>query len=391
MGQKYSETVKDMNLNAIYHLIRKGKDVSRASLVKDTELSATSIGRSVGELIENGFIEERNPIKGNIGRQPIMLSVVPDSILVVGVNITSDCVLGSCIDVTGTILCHAETPLTETSVPVVVEAVKAVIDSVLSQLPDALRQNIVGIGASVPCGANFQTGKVLRCCSLGWNDVNLAEILGYYYPWPFMVDDYTKGVAKAFYYLGFYGGNYHDFLVWNLGDELNIAQMTGGRIYRGKDNLCGDIGSIVVEPNGEAYDRGPRGCLNALVGKRSLEQRLSMSFAEALERYQQGAFDRVIEVEKALDKLSEWMAILMVTFCPPIMILSGSMIDESKLLHDLLKRRFSRYIGNADETMAGQIVCSPIKGKLLRYISPAMNILYKMVIHSKEVQIQIND
>ncbi|HIQ83792.1 MAG TPA: ROK family protein [Candidatus Pullichristensenella stercorigallinarum] len=391
MGQKYSETVKDMNLNTIYHLIRKGKDVSRASLVKDTGLSATSIGRSVGELIENGFIEERNQIRGNIGRQPIMLSVVSDSILVVGVNITSDRVLGSCIDVTGAILCRAEAPLMGTSVPVVVEAVKAAIDSVLSQLPDALRQHIVGVGISVPCGANFQTGKVVHCCSLGWNDVNLAEILGYYYPWPLVVDDYTKGVAKAFYYLGFYGGNYHDFLVWNLGDELNIAQMTGGRIYRGKDNLCGDIGNIVVEPNGVAYDRGPRGCLNALVGKRSLERRLSMSFAEALEQYRQGAFGRVIEVEKALDTLSEWMAVLMVMFCPPVMILSGSMIDESKLLYDLLKFRFSRYMGNEDEAVASQIVCSPIEGKRLQYISPAMNVLYKMVIHGKEVQIQVND
>lgn len=388
MAVRFSEEVKEHNLNRIYHVIRQGCDVSRASLAKETGLSATSIGRSVGKLIENGYVCESHPIEGNIGRQPITLQIVPGRIVVISINVTKDYVYSCCVDAAGEVYLRAKHKPANLLPLTVVEIIKCAIDDILGALSKDERQNIAGIGICIPGGADYQTGCVIYSHTLQWKNVNLAAMLSCYYAYPIIVDDYVKGIAKQYYYSQKMG-TYEDYMVLHFGDEVSLATMSGRKIHRGMHNISGDIGHFIVPGNG--WDQSEdRLSFNTLIGQEEMQRRFSMDFKSALEAYRDGRLENIPDMEHVLNLYAKWLAVLMVTFCSPRIILSGTIIDESKFFLENIKLRYGRFL--SDTFGARAIVChGSIREADALYSAPAMNVFYKIWLREGGVVIKLND
>ncbi len=78
IAQKHNaEMMRDYNLKLLVNLIRTEKTISRAMLARASNMSATTIGRIVGDLIEGGLDEKTRARIDGIG---VTLPGVVDSL-----------------------------------------------------------------------------------------------------------------------------------------------------------------------------------------------------------------------------------------------------------------------------------------------------------------------
>lgn len=170
-------------------------------------------------------------------------------------------------------------------------AVRPVVESVLATPPDvadrfaehvraALAQvvgnhRLVGLGVVVPGLVDHRTGTAVWSANLGWRDLPLRELVtrasgpggsvtvavghdvraG-------LVGEHRFGAARE----------EQDVLFVALGTGLASALMVGGHVVVGSP-WSGEIGHVVVRPDGPRCGCGRRGCLEAVAGAGALARR----------------------------------------------------------------------------------------------------------------------
>src|SRR5215207_11581691 len=102
---------KDHNSRLILQTIYDGGQMSRADLSRLTHLTRTTVSEVVGELIEQGLVEEVGQGPSSVGRTPTLLSLVDDSRHVIAVNIMNSELQGAIISLRGVIRHRAQLPL----------------------------------------------------------------------------------------------------------------------------------------------------------------------------------------------------------------------------------------------------------------------------------------
>ena len=153
-GKSTSQYIKEQNINQIFHIIRNEKAISRVEIAKKMGMSQTSVGRSVAELMEAGYVMEGQNVGSSVGRQRIMLHIVPQKILIIGIYLLRERIDAGLMDGAGNILAQESYEIEEESPVYVVERIKIAIDYMLGRIPDDRLENLVGIGVSVPGTGN---------------------------------------------------------------------------------------------------------------------------------------------------------------------------------------------------------------------------------------------
>lgn len=144
-------------------------------------------------------------------------------------------------------------------------------ETVISRIAGCVREALVEAGiepsevAGVGVGAagltNWKTGTVLLASNLGWKDVPLAETLSRELDGVrVVVDKDTNAAALAEARLGA-GRSYHHFFYVTAGTGIGGGLVLNGELYRGATGGAGDIGHVVVDPNGPPCGCGGRGCV----------------------------------------------------------------------------------------------------------------------------------
>ena len=373
-----SQYIKEQNINRIFHIIRNTKAISRVEIAKKMKLSQTSVGRSVVELMEAGYVMEGENVGSSVGRQRILLHVIPQRILTIGIYLQPDRIDAGLVDVAGNILIQKSNEITETSPVCVVENIKIVIDAILNQISDDMLKNLVGIGVSVPGTVNYKTGIVLQAPSFHWRSLNLGSLLKASYPYQIIVDNDVKSFAKAQRFLNTVDDpNY--FLVIHLGNEIALAEKSNGKLSRGDNNIAGEIGHIMIDPNGILCDCGRRGCLQTRIGKRSIEKELGIPFKEAVRRYNENDEQCFQVLNRVVNEVAMWVANFVNIFDPKEIILTGSMLDDWDELFEMIVNGSKRFLW--EQLPAGIKIKKPrLKGVENNVVAAASNVFYKFVI-----------
>ncbi|MDR0283681.1 MAG: ROK family protein [Propionibacteriaceae bacterium] len=153
--------------------------------------------------------------------------------------------------------------------PVGLEAVLLhIANSLAAKLGVGLRDfDSVGIG--VPGMVNPATGEITAAVNLNIEHMSLRSTLAPHFAVPLRVDNDVKVTAIA-------AGMLLDSLsvtYVNFGTGVAAATLAG-RLIRGHDNAAGELGHLVLDPDGEPCRCGQRGCLETIVGGRYLAPRM---------------------------------------------------------------------------------------------------------------------
>jgi glucokinase len=122
-------------------------------------------------------------------------------------------------------------------------------------------EEVAGVGVGAAGLTNWKTGVVVLASNLGWRNVPLKERLEQELDGLRVeVDKDTNAAALAEARLGA-GREFKHFLYVTAGTGIGGGLILDGTLYRGATGGAGDIGHVVVDPDGPRCGCGDHGCV----------------------------------------------------------------------------------------------------------------------------------
>lgn len=337
-----SKTAGVRNEKLVIRLLRKEGALSQTQICSKTGLGSSTISYIVGRLREKGLIVERPGISNKRGVKPVLIEIHPAGQFIIGVEIAPSYILTGLFDFNNELIDHNQISLNfGDSVENVIFLLEANIKELVSKNNVSV-DKLSGIGITIS-GSISSDGIVLLSSSLGWKNVPLKKLLSRHFTCP--VEVFTTKVrlwAEI---------NVHPPLTSRNIVYLNVANGVGtttlidGHLIQGSTNRCGELGHIVIDPNGPLCGCGQRGCLEAHISGPALVQKMKNDTAngaqtmitgalmgqrspeDIAEKWKQAILENdqyAIELrDYVADKLSRAAAIAINLYDPDTLILAG--------------------------------------------------------------------
>lgn len=157
------------------------------------------------------------------------------------------------------------------------------VDDVIARLASAVREAMVaasvgqggvaGVGVGVPGPLDASAGVVHRCPNLGpgWEELPLAERLGEALGLPVAIENDVKVGAVGEHTYGA-GQGAQDMMAIFVGTGIGGGLILDGRLRAGARNSAGEVGHMVLLPDGPLCGCGQRGHAEALASRTAIER-----------------------------------------------------------------------------------------------------------------------
>jgi predicted NBD/HSP70 family sugar kinase len=259
---------KDHNSRLVLRTIYDYGEVSRADLSRLTHLTRTTVSDVVGDLMEQGLVEEVGQGPSAVGRTPTLLSLIDDSRHLVAINITNTDLHGAVINLRGSIRQRASLALSGEDGAGVLEQLYLFIDDLVR----SASRPLLGIGISAPGLIDTAGGIVRRAVNFGWQDLALRDIIQARYHLPAYVVNDSHTVALVEYMYG-QSQNVTNLAAIKVGWGIGAGIVLNGQLIYGDGYGAGEIGHVVVVENGRRCKCGNYGCLETVANIPALIRR----------------------------------------------------------------------------------------------------------------------
>ncbi|WP_412751854.1 ROK family protein [Krasilnikovia sp. M28-CT-15] len=251
---------------------------SRQQLGDTTALSQASISNLIGEMIEEGLVEEAGLVGSDGGRPRALLRVAPGFGYVVGADVGETHVLVELYDLAMSRLGVASYELGHRDPKPAVARLVEGLHEVVKQTgitPD----EVLGYGVGVAGVVDSSGEAVVYAQTTGWDGVPLGAMLRAATDVPVFVENGAKTVGQAEMWFGAGRGARHAVIVL-VGTGVGAAVVMDGRNYRGAHSSAGEWGHTTLVYDGERCRCGARGCLEAYIGADRVIRRLAEASGE---------------------------------------------------------------------------------------------------------------
>jgi len=278
--------------------LRRFGVLSRSDLAERMDLSGVSIGTTVRELLKEGWVEEAGEGRSSGGRRPVLLRLRGENGYIIGLDVGSENLRGVVTDLNGEIRAEfwQETESWQGREVVFGRMVGAAKE--LMERAGIGEDRLLGIGLGFSGMIDAEEGICLVAPNLpGWQGVAVAKELGAALGKEVKMDDSSRLKLLAERQLLWPAEMGSTFLL-DLGCGIGGAFWVGGKIHRGLTGTAGELGHVVMEPEGPLCHCGSRGCLEALAAGPAIA-------AQAREGLRQGVMSLLRDLVKGeLDRLT---------------------------------------------------------------------------------------
>lgn len=278
---------KQINSKLILNFIKAGP-ISRAEIAAESGLSAATVSNLTSELMEQGLIRESGVGEASRGRPPVLLSLISDARFVVGVKVMPGFLVAVVTDLDAEVIAHKELKYsdaqvrqngsTDTTPAEVVEKVAQLVDDIIKDA-GIDRSDILGVGLGLAGLIDSDAGVCRYSPFFGWSDVNLASPLTETLGLNVYLENDVNSLTIAEQWFG-HGRGYEHFVVVTVGRGIGVGFVLNGRFYSGHEGGVGELGHVIVVPDGPICSCGRRGCLETMASDRALIQAARDSIAE---------------------------------------------------------------------------------------------------------------
>ncbi|GAA2441577.1 ROK family transcriptional regulator [Agromyces soli] len=248
---------------------------SRADLARGTGLTRVTVSDLVAELMGEGLVVELGQREdARPGKPATLLDVARSAFRIVGIDVSGHRVVrGAVLDLSGTILERAESPLGGATG----ERAFELVAELAARLVGLATAPVLGVGIGTP-GVVDPRGTVRSAPNLGWADLplqaRLSARLG--------LAVHATNDANAAVLAEHGAAEADDLMLVKIGHGVGAGLIVGGRLVTGSGFASGEIGHVVVGTDG-----GPRcvcgrdGCLEAWLSVPRLTEQLDALGADA--------------------------------------------------------------------------------------------------------------
>ena len=253
------------NNRLVFQRVYEQGPLSRADIARSTNLTATTVSTVIGELLEEGLVTELGAISTERGKPPTLVSLAKDARHILALDLSRKTFQGSILNLRGEILLRKYVPLKNKSGK---EAL-ALVHTLLTDLLQGTTTPLLGIGIGAPGIIAPNHGVIRQAANLGWDNLELGELLAHDYGYHVQVVNDTQAILLAENLFGTYK-NSSDLVVIRIGNGIGAAVMCNGQLLHGSG--VGEIGHVMVVEGGERCTCGNDGCLETIASSRAVLQ-----------------------------------------------------------------------------------------------------------------------
>jgi len=260
------ELMRSINEKMILRKIFLTEKIDRASLARETGISAGTVTKIVSELINEGLVMEVGESTSTGGRKPILLCMNPAYGNILGVKIGLGYLQLIIANLTGEIVTKQRIDFGESSEPVK-------ISKLIKQFVDDRNDNhLVGASVAVSGTVDSSNGIVLDSFILGWKNVKFGEMLSKQLKVPVYIMNDVDSFTTTHLWKGKLR-KHSNALVITLGTGIGGSLIVNGELYTGNGG-AGEVGHMTVYENGNRCNCGSLGCLEAEAGFEALVNKI---------------------------------------------------------------------------------------------------------------------
>ena len=270
------ESLRARNRARALAVLQRRGAASQADIVRETGLSRTTVSSLVADLLEEGLVIERSDSarlapSPSGGRPATLLSLEPSSGGFVGVDFGREIVRVAVADRAGELLVDARSDRLEVAheAPEALAVAEAMVRSALGKTALAADRLLgAGVAVSAPVRSDapgFASGVIFP----SWAKIDVADFFGRRLSVPVHVgnDANLGALAEATFGVG---RTHRNVFYVMLSEGIGGGVIVDGRIYQGQTGAAGELGHIVVNPDGQICRCGNRGCLATVAGGAAL-------------------------------------------------------------------------------------------------------------------------
>ena len=165
----------------------------------------------------------------------------------------------------------------------VVERIARTVEKAIKRA-ELSKRDVLGVGIGIPGPLHPDTGVVVNCANLGptWNDFALADTLSALLALPVTVDNDVNVGAVGEHTYGA-GRNVKNMLAVFVGTGIGGGLIINGELHAGVRNSAGEIGHMVLLPDGPQCGCGSYGHAEALASRTAIERSIREAIDEGRE------------------------------------------------------------------------------------------------------------
>lgn len=231
---------------------------SIAELSKELNTSIPTITKLVGELIDEGYLEDMGKQGTNGGRRPSIYGLNPSAGYFVGTDVRRHHISVAVTNFKGQIIDYQD------DIPFITESTEASFKSLCSLLKNHLAKTGLPLDKIKAYGFNL-TGRVNNETGYSFTyfigeDRPLSTMLQKELNCPVFIENDSRAMAYGEYICGV-ANNEKNMLFLNVSWGLGMGMIIDGKLSYGKSGFSGEIGHFPLLDNGQICQCGKVGCL----------------------------------------------------------------------------------------------------------------------------------
>jgi len=377
-----SKTAGKQNELLVIDLLRSADALSQSQICKMTGLGSSTVSYIVGRLRDNQRITEGPGKSLKRGAKPTVISINPDGQYLICVEISPSYISMGLFNFNADLVDYINLPQEKDhSVENVIKLIEINLKGLLSKnkIPAS---KLIEVGIILG-GSISKEGVVGISSSLGWKKVPLKQLLSDKFDCP--VNIYSTKVRLLAEMSTEPALSSNNIIYLNVGNGVGSTIIVDGKLIHGATSRCGELGHIVIDPNGPICGCGQSGCLEAHISGPAISKKIKKDITsgqqtslsnqinerdipeEIIEKWRRAVKQNdtyACEILKHIsDKLSIAAAIAINLYDPDVIILAGY-INDSNTNHFIktIKDTFSANVYD-DTSRNIKIIGAKIKDK----------------------------
>jgi predicted NBD/HSP70 family sugar kinase len=278
-GRHLPEDTRRHHRALLLQLLFRYGPASRADLARSSGLTRVTVSDVVGGLVAEGLLTEQragNAAPGRVGKPPVLVQLAEEARHIVAVDLSADGVVsGALLNLSGDVQERRSRPLDGRRGA---DAV-ALVHELVRELVDAATRPLLGIGVGTP-GVVDAEGIVVDAPNLGWHGLALAEGLRTAFDVPVFVANDANTAVLGEHTFGDAGDG--GLMLIRVGTGVGSGLVLEGALLHGHRSAAGEVGHVVIDPDGAECACGRRGCLETVLAAPRLRERLAADGPDGL-------------------------------------------------------------------------------------------------------------
>ncbi|WP_310239972.1 ROK family transcriptional regulator [Microbacterium sp. BE35] len=323
--------------------------ISRIDIARQTGLSQAAVTKAVSPLVAAGLVDAPPATQrdGNPGRPAAPVSIVPDAIMMLGIKVNVDEVIGVATDLATTVLAAENRPLTVHDPATVATAIIEVVRALEERL-GAKADAIAGIGVSVSGDVDTSTGIVRESAIMGWSGEDFGGRMLALLGRPVTLENDVHALTVGEHWFGV-GLGTESFAIVTIGRGIGSGLHLNGQVVTGAYGVSGEIGHLPLADPARICSCGRRGCVEAVASTAAIEATVSCALGrdvgidEAVRLAHSGDPAAEAAFREAAGLIGTAIATLVNLAGPELVIIGGEGVSNFDLFEKTLRDAFDAH------------------------------------------------